>query len=215
MPVTLAIPPAAVLEELARTLPRVAASTAIGQRSPAITRAAGRFNLAQQLRLARTPVEVADADAIAMPVYTVGLDDLAAGRLQDGAKQVLWSQIVTTEAGPVSAEVDSRKNSFAQITNAAAGGRARASLIRLSQGAGMRRGAADDDADEPDGEAAELRIPALHFSFLWFRGGRGSFEVLDSTDPQLPVGRRIGAAALQTLLQARAAERLAAEDADG
>ncbi|WP_426120749.1 hypothetical protein [Kocuria sp. LHG3120] len=193
MPITIATPPDAVLTELTNTLPRIAGSSGIAQRAPSITRSADRFTLADAMRVARAPDEIADADALPMPVYVVGLDDLAQeGHLEETARLALWSYIVTTEAGAVSAEVTSDDSQFAQISNTAAAGRARSALIHLAQ---------DESADAPNGEAAELRVPALHLSLLWIRGESGTFEVLDFQGPELPIGRRFGADELEGVLR--------------
>ncbi|HYR09291.1 MAG TPA: hypothetical protein VEQ60_16015 [Longimicrobium sp.] len=206
MPVTLATPPDAVLAELARALPRIARSAAVQQRAPAITRAASRFTLAGNMRVARSIDDISDADALPMPVYVVGLDDLAKGNLRAGARLVLWSHIVATEAGPVSAEVRSDNSRFAQVSNSVAVGRARASLLKLAQSTG---------GDALDGEAAELRIPALHTSMLWIRGPRETFEVLDSALPELPEGHRYSAAELTKILRPIAEARLRNPEAEG
>jgi hypothetical protein len=131
MPISLAAPPQSVLAELAGTLPRIARSTSVEERAPSITRAASRFALAGEMRVARSPADIEDADALPVPVYVLGLDDLAQGRLEDGARLALWSHIMTTEAGPISAEVTSEGSQFAQVSNARAAGRARSSLIRM------------------------------------------------------------------------------------
>lgn len=206
MPVTLATPPDAVLAELAKTLPRIARSTAVQERAPSITRAASRFELATDMRVARSPDEIPDADALPMPVYVVGLDDLAKGKLDKAARLALWSHIVATEAGPVSAEVRSDNSRFAQVSNNVAVGRARNSLIQMAQNEG---------ADAPDGEAAELRIPALHTSLLWIKGGREAFEVLDSALSELTEGQRYTAAELLKILRPAAEARLRAPEGEG
>lgn len=192
MPITLATPPDAILTELANTLPRIAGSAGIAQRAPSITRSAYRFTLADAMRVAHAPEEIADADALPIPVYVVGLDDLAQGHLEETARLALWSYIVATEAGAVSAEVTSESSQFAQISNTAAAGRARSALIGFAQ---------NESADAPDGEAAELRVPALHLSLLWIRGENGTFEVLDFQGPELPIGRRFGVDELEGVLR--------------
>jgi hypothetical protein len=206
MPVTFAKPPDAILAELARTLPRIAGSDAIRLRAPAITRAASRFSLAGDMRVARALADIHDADALPMPVYIVGLDELAKGNLGGAAHLALWSHIVATEAGPVSAEVRSDNSRFAQVSNNVAVGRARASLLKLAQ---------SDGADGPDGEASELRIPALHTSLLWVKGRRETFEVLDSSLAELPEGRRFSGAELSKILKPIAAARLRSPEAEG
>jgi hypothetical protein len=206
MPVTLATPPDAVLAELAKTLPRIARSTAVEERAPAITRAASRFELAGDMRVARSPEEIPDADALPLPVYVLGLDELAKGRLEKGAQLALWSHIVATEAGSVSAEVRSDNNRFAQVSNNIAVGRARSSLLQMVQ---------NESADAPDGEAAELRIPALHTSLLWIKGRREAFEVLDSALAELTDGQRYSAAELVKILRPVAEARLREPEAEG
>jgi len=208
MPITLAAPPESVMTELAATLPRIAGSAAVEERAPSITRAAGRFSLGGQMRVARAPADIADADALPIPVYVLGLDQLAEGRLEDGARLALWSHIVSTEAGPVSAEVTSEGSQFAQVSNARAVGRARSSLIRMAEGEG-------EGADAPDGEAAELRIPALHTSLLWIRGRRPTLEVLDTQLAELRVGRRYSAEELAAILQPIAQQRLRDPEGEG
>ena len=205
MPITLATPPEAVLTELATALPRIGPSHTIRQRAPAITRAAGRFELAANMRVARTLDEISDTDALPMPVYVVGLDDLARGELAKAARLALWSHIVATDAGPVSAEVRSDNSRFAQVTNSLAVGRARTSLMRMSRGEG---------AASLDGEAAELRIPALNTSLLWVKGARETFEVLDSALPELPEGDRFSAADLTRILRPIAEARLREPNSD-
>ncbi len=71
-----------------------------------------------------------------------------------------------------------------------------------------------DNADEPDVEAAELRIQALHTSLLWIRGG-GVLEVLDTQLPGLRIGRRYSAEELVRILQPIATERLRNPEGEG
>ncbi|WP_235976705.1 hypothetical protein [Sandaracinobacteroides hominis] len=80
---------------------------------------------------------------------------LPADKLGDGAKLAAWAWVIATEAGPVSAETTADTNKFAQISNAASAGRFRRALIGLAQRGG-----------DADGEAVQLRIPALHTVLL-------------------------------------------------
>lgn len=205
MPVTLATPPDSVLAEIARTLPRIARSAAVRQRAPEITLAASRLALGGSMRVARSLDDITDADALSLPVYVLGLDDLATGSL-GGAQLSLWSHIVATEAGPVLVEVSSHNGRFAEVSNSAAAGRARELLLKLRQ-SGAR--------DAPDGEAAELRIPALHTSLLWVRGARETFEVIESALPELSEEHLYTAAELTGILRPIAAARLREPEAEG
>ena len=204
MPVTLATPPEAAAAELGQRLPPLARSAALEARAPAIGRAAARFGLKADLRVARTLAEVADADAVASPVYALGLDQLAKGKLGDGAKLAGWAWVVATEAGPVSAETTADTHKFAQISNAASAGRFRRALLRLAE-----------KGDEADGQAVQLRIPALHTSLLWVKGKREIYEVLDSPVAGLEVGRRYTAAELRKILKPEADSRARTTDLDG
>jgi hypothetical protein len=206
MPVTLATPPTAVLTELARTLPRLSQSAGIEARAPAIARAAARFVLAGNLRVARAVSDIDEADAVPTPVYVVGLDELAKGRLGEGARLALWSHIVATEAGPVSAEVGADNGRFAQVSNGIAVSRVRSSLLRMAKAS---------SADAADGEAAQLRIPALHTSLLWIRGKGETFEVLESSVAGLAVGQHFTAAALLRILKPAAEAALRNPEAEG
>lgn len=204
MPVTLATPPEAAAVELGKRLPPLARSAAIEARAPAIGRAATRFNLRSDMRVARSLAEVADSDVVASPVYALGLDQLAKGKMGDGAKLTGWSWVIATEAGAVSAETIAGTNRFAQISNAASAGRFRRALLLMAQGSG-----------DADGEAVQLRIPALHTSLLWIKGKREVYEVLDTTVAGLVVGRRYTAAELQKILKPEAESRLRTPNLDG
>jgi hypothetical protein len=206
MPITFSKPPAAMAANLAAALPRLAGSATLEARAPAITRAAARLATGDAMRVAATLADVAVADAVTTPVYVLGLEDLAAGRITEGAKLKLWAQILPTEAGAVSAEARASDARFSQMSNGISVGRFRNALTRM---------AAAPPAD--DGEVAELRIPALHISALWLKGGRGGdrFEVLDSPPGVLPVGRSYSAADLAAALKPHASSRLANRNADG
>jgi hypothetical protein len=191
---------------LAAALPKLAASSAIEARAPAITRAAARIAVGEQLRIATKLADVAEADAVTTPVYTLGLNDLAVGKVAQGAKLKLWAQILPTEAGAVSAETRASDARFAQISNGIGVGRFRNALTRM---------AAAPPAD--DGEVAQLRIPALHITCLWLKGGSSGdrYEVVDAPPGVLPIGKIYSAAELAAALQPHAASRLANPDADG
>ncbi|WP_372016600.1 hypothetical protein [Pseudoxanthomonas sp. 10H] len=204
MPITLATPPEAAALELGERLPPLARSAAIEARAPAIGRAASRFGLKADMRIARTLAEVADADVVASPVYALGLDQLAKGRLEDAARLAGWSWVIATEAGAVSAETTAESNRFAQISNAASAGRFRRALLQLAQGGG-----------DADGEAVQLRIPALHTSLLWIKGKREVYEVLDTSVAGLDVGRRYTGAELRKILKPEAEARLRNPELDG
>ncbi|WP_310474046.1 hypothetical protein [Sandarakinorhabdus sp.] len=206
MPISFAKPPAAMAANLAAVLPRLAASANLEARAPAITRGAARMALGDAMRMATTLAEVRDADAIATPVYMLGLDDLAAGRIIPGAKLKLWAQIVPTEAGAVSAEARASDSRFAQMSNGISVGRFRNALTRM---------AAAPPAD--DGEVAQLRIPALHITCLWLKGGKAGdrFEVVDAPAGVLPIGQIYSAAELAAALKTHAASRMANREADG
>lgn len=204
MPVTLATPPEAAAAELGKRLPPLARSAALEARAPAIGRAATRFGLKADMRVARSLAEVADADAVASPIYALGLDQLAKGKLGDGARLTGWSWVIATEAGAVSAETTADTNRFAQISNAASAGRFRRALLRMAAGSG-----------DADGEAVQLRIPALHTSLLWIKGKREVFEVLDSGIAGLEIGRRYSAAELQKILKPEAEASLRTANLDG
>jgi hypothetical protein len=204
MPVTLVTPPEAAAVELGRRLPPLAESASLEARAPAIGRAAARFGLKADMRVAQNLADVADSDAVASPVYALGLDQLAEGKLGDGARLAGWSWVIATEAGTVSAETTADTNRFAQISNAASAGRFRHALIRLAESGG-----------EADGEAVQLRIPALHTSLLWVKGTRELYEVLDSGVADLEVGRRYTAAELQKILKPEAESRLRTSNLDG
>lgn len=204
MPVTLATPPEAAAAELGKRLPPLARSAALEARAPAIGRAASRFELRADMRVARSLADVADADVVASPVYALGLDQLARGRLGDGARLTGWSWVIATEAGAVSAETTADTHRFAQITNAASAGRFRRALLRLGEGSG-----------DADGEAVQLRIPALHTSLLWIKGRREVYEVLDTAVAGLETGRRYSAADLLKILKPEADARLRDDALDG
>ncbi|WP_426163906.1 hypothetical protein [Sandarakinorhabdus sp. DWP1-3-1] len=202
MPITFAVPPAGVAAALAETLPQLGRSAAIEMRAPAITEAAGRFALGDQLNVARNLEEVAASDAIATPVYVLGLDQLIAGNVAAGAKLALWAHIMPTNAGAVSAEVSAADTKFAQISNGIAIGRFRNAVTRMATEEAVEGGA--------DGEVAQLRIPALQLTLLWLRkAGADSFEPLEVSSPALEVGRHYSekelVAALHDEAQARAA----------
>lgn len=204
MPVTLATPPEAAAAELGKRLPPLARSAALEARAPAIGRAASRFELRADMRVARSLADVADADVVASPVYALGLDQLARGRLGDGARLTGWSWVIATEAGAVSAETTADTHRFAQITNAASAGRFRRALLRLGEGSG-----------DADGEAVQLRIPALHTSLLWIKGRGEVYEVLDTAVAGLEPGRRYSAADLLKILKPEADARLRDDALDG
>ena len=204
MPITFAKAPAAMAGNLAAALPKLAASSAIEARAPAITRAAARIAVGEQLRIATKLADVAEADAVTTPVYTLGLGDLAAGKVAQGAKLKLWAQILPTEAGAVSAEARASDGKFAQISNGIGVGRFRNALTRM---------AAAPPAG--DGEVAQLRIPALHVTLLWLKGGNDRYEVVDAPPGVLPIGKIFSAVELAAALQPHAASRLANPDADG
>ena len=204
MPVTLVPPPTPAGAELAERLPPLAESSALAVRAPAIGRAAERFGLKENLRLATSVADVAEADAVASPVYALGLDQLAKGRLGDGAKLAAWSYVMATEAGPVSAETTADTLRFAQVNNAASAGRFRRALMQIAANPG-----------DADGEAVQLRIPALHTSLLWVKGRREVYEVLDTLVPGLEVGRRYSAAELVRILKPEAEAVLRNPDLDG
>jgi hypothetical protein len=206
MPINFAKPPAAMAANLAAALPRFASSAALEARAPAITRGAARLALGDAMRMATTLAEVRDADAVATPVYMLGLDDLAAGRISQSAKLKLWAQIVPTEAGAVSAEARASDARFAQMSNGISVGRFRNALTRM---------AAAPPAD--DGEVAQLRIPALQITCLWLKGGKAGdrFEVVDAPPGVLPIGQTYSAAELAAALKTHAVSRLANAQADG
>ena len=204
MPITLATPPEAAAVELGKRLPPLARSAALEARAPAIGRAASRFDLRADMRVARNLTDVVDADVVASPVYSLGLDQLAKDKLGDGARLTGWSWVIATEAGAVSAETTADTHRFAQISNAASAGRFRRALLQLAQAGG-----------EADGEAVQLRIPALHTSLLWIKGSRELYEVLDTSVAGLEVGRRYTAAELKRILKPEAQSRLRNADLDG
>lgn len=83
-------------------------------------------------------------------------------------------------------------------------GRFRRALLRPAEGGG-----------EADGEAVQLRIPALHTSLLWVKGKRELYEVLDSGVAGLEAGRRYTAAELLKILKPEAKSRLRTANLDG
>ena len=206
MPITFAKPPAAMAGNLAAALPRLAVSTTLEARAPAITRAATRLAIGNAMRVAVNLADVAHSDAVTTPVYLLGLEDLAAGRVKEGAKLKLWAQIVPTEAGAVSAEAHASDARFAQMSNGISVGRFRNALTRM---------AAAPPAD--DGEVAQLRIPALQVTLLWLKGGKGGerFEVIEAPPGVLANGQILSAAELAAALKPHATSRLANRDADG
>lgn len=205
MPINFAKPPAAMAANLAAVLPRLAASATLEARAPAITRGAARMAVGDAMRIAATLADVREADAITTPVYILGLEDLAAGRIGQSAKLKLWAQIVPTEAGAVSAEARASDAHFSQMSNGISVGRFRNALARM---------AAAPPAD--DGEVAQLRIPALHITLLWLKGGKSErFEVIDAPPGVLTNGQILSAAELAAALKPHAASRLANRNADG
>ena len=205
MSITFAEPPAAVTSALEAVMPRIGRSAAIEARSPAISRAASAFG--PQLRVPRQLREVASADMIATPVYVLGLDELARGNIVRGAKLALWSHILSSEAGPVSAEVNAATSRFAQMTDSRAISRLRTRLTAM---------AADDDDKGGDFQVAQLRIPALHLSFLWLKsaGGQDVFEPTEVTGDAVVVGRRYSEQELAAALRGPATAR-GTGDGDG
>jgi hypothetical protein len=206
MTISFAKPPAAMAANLAAVLPRLAASASLEARAPAITRGAARLSAGSAMRIAVNLDDVRDADAVATPVYVLGLRDLAAGKIIEGAHLKLWAQIMPTQAGAVSAEARASDARFAQMSNGISVGRFRNALTRM---------AAAPPAD--DGEVAQLRIPALQITCLWLKGGRNAdrFEVVDAPPGLLPIGQIYSAAELAAALKAHAASRLANATADG
>ena len=194
MSITFAEPPAAVSAALEAVMPRIGRSASIEARSPAIARAANAFSV--QLRTPRKLDEVATADAIATPVYVLGLDELAKGNIAHGAKLALWSHILSSEAGPVSAEVSATTSRFAQMTDSRAIARLKTRLVAMAS--------ADDH--KGDYEVAQLRIPALHLSFLWLKaaGGKDVFEPTEATGDAVKVGKRYSEAELAAALRGEA-----------
>jgi hypothetical protein len=75
--------------------------------------------------------------------------------------------------------------------------------------------ARSDAPDAPDGEAAELRIPALNTSLLWIRGGRGVLEVLDTQLSELRIGQVYSAEDLAGILRPIAQARLGNPQGEG
>jgi|GEM_PF-1298289 hypothetical protein len=206
MPINFAKPPAAMAANLAAALPRLAGSANLEARAPALTRAAARLATGDAMRIATTLADVAGSDAVTTPVYLLGLEDLAAGRIVQGAKLKLWAQILPTEAGAVSAEARASDARFSQMSNGISVGRFRNALTRM---------AAAPPAD--DGEVAQLRIPALEITLLWLKGGRSGdrFEVVDAPPGVLTNGQSFSAAELAAALKPHAASRLANRNADG
>jgi hypothetical protein len=207
MPITFAIPPVAIMAALEDAMPRLGRSAAIEARSPAISRAANAFGPGAQLRIPRTLRHVLSADAIAMPVYVLGLDQLARGNIVRGAKLALWSHILPSEAGPVSAEVNAVTTRFAQVSESRATARLRTRITTMAS--------TDEDGDD-DHQVAQLRIPALHVTLLWLKSeqGRDVFEPVEVTGTVLRVGQRYSEAELAAALRGAAAGR-AADDTDG
>lgn len=201
MSITFVEPPAAVTAALEAVMPRIGRSAAIEARSPAITRAASAFG--PQLRVPRKLSQVATSDAIATPVYVLGLDELARGNIAHGAKLALWSHILPSEAGPVSAEVTASTAKFAQMTDSRATARFRTRLTTMA--------AADEEKD--DFQVAQLRIPALHMTFLWLKsaGGHDRFEPVEVTGDAVRVGQSYSEAELATALRSAAQARVAGE----
>lgn len=206
MTITFAKPPAAMAGNLAAVMPRLAISTGIDARAPAISRAANRMAAGVAMTMATNLDEVAEAEALTTPVYTLGLDAIAAGRIADGAKLKLWAQIVPTEAGAVSAEARASDAKFAAMSNGISVGRFRNALTRM---------AAAPPAG--DAEVAQLRVPALHLTLLWLKGKGGvdSYEVVDAPPGGLGVGQKLTAAELAKALKPLAAARMADPDLDG
>lgn len=204
MSITFAEPPAAVMSALEAVMPRIGRSTAIEARSPAIARAANAF--APQFRVPRRLQEVASADAIATPVYVLGLDELQRGNIVRGAKLALWSHIMASEAGPVSAEVSAVTQRFAQMTDSRSIARLRTRLTAM---------AATDD-EKGDYQVAQLRIPALHLSLMWLKSANGQdvFEPTEVTGDLLRVGRRYSEQELTAALRGAAGAR-GTGDGDG
>ncbi len=143
--------------------------------------------------------DVATADAIATPVYVLGLDELAKGNIVRGARLALWSHILSSEAGPVSAEVSAATSRFAQMTDSRAIARLKTRLVALST----------EDEKDGDFQVAQLRIPALHLSLLWLKsaGGHDVFEPTEATGDAVKVGQRYTEAELAAALRAEAAAR--------
>jgi hypothetical protein len=184
MPITFAKPPAGMAAALAEALPRIGNSAAVEMRAPAISRAASGFAMGDDMRVAMQMDDVEGADAIATPVYVAGLDDIINGRLVAGARLALWAQIVPTEAGAVSAEVTATTTKFAQISNGIANGRFRNAVTRMAAPAG--------EGSTADGEIAQLRVPALHMTFLWLKAKKGDdlFEPVETSMAAVKVGQR-------------------------
>jgi hypothetical protein len=206
MTISFAKPPAAMAGNLAAVMPRLAISGGIEARAPAIARAANRMAAGVAMKMATTIGDVAEAEALTTPVYMLGLDAIAAGRIADGAKLKLWAQIVPTEAGAVSAEARASDAHFAQVSNGISVGRFRNALTRLA-------------AAPPTGDAevAQLRVPALHLTLLWLKGKGGidSYEVVDAPPGVLSVGQKLSAAELAKALKPLAAARMANPNLDG
>ncbi len=202
MPITFATPPAGIAATLAATLPQLGRSTAIEMRAPAITEAANQFALGDGLRVASNLGDVEGADAIATPVYVLGLDQLIAGNVAGGARLALWAHIMPTAAGAVSAEVSAADTKFAQISNGIAIGRFRNVVTRM----------ATEETPSGDGEVAQLRIPALQLTLLWLRKpGADQFEPVEVGSPSLKVGQHYTEKQLADALHAEAVARAAGQ----
>lgn len=197
MSITFAEPPAAVMSALEAVMPRIGRSAAIEARSPAIARAANAF--APQFRVPRRLADMASADAIATPVYVLGLDELGRGNIVRGARLALWSHILGSEAGPVSAEVSAVTSRFAQMTDSRAISRLRTRLTAM----------AAEDEREGDFQVAQLRVPALHLSLLWLKSADGHdvFEPTEVTGGAVKVGQRYTEAELAAALRGAAQAR--------
>lgn len=202
MSITFAEPPPAVLTALEAALPKLGRSAAIEARSPAIGRAARGFAGGAQLRIPRRLDQVANADAIATPVYVLGVDDLIRGKVVDGAKLALWSHILSSEAGPVSAEVDANTARFAQISDSRAAARLRNRITMM---------ATSDEGRQGEYQVAQLRVPALHLTLLWLKStdGKDLFEPVEATGNDVQIGQHYTQEQLVAALRAPAAARAA------
>ncbi|HTS61031.1 MAG TPA: hypothetical protein VMH28_03350 [Candidatus Acidoferrales bacterium] len=183
MPLIAPEPPPQVAETVQSTF-----RAAVEPRSvkiPALRRAAGPLTLTEPHQ-----------------IFSLGLNDLAAGRALEGAKPTGWRYLVRdTENVLASAETAIREGGAEHVFSAFNASAAVASTVRALQTA---RG-----LPEVRGGSFEqrlLRIPALYFTALWMHSTQGGEDLLVPLEPSpdVPIGQAVPAAQLLGELASKA-----------
>jgi hypothetical protein len=174
-----------------------------------LTRGLAMVRSSQQLNLLGGAALTVPSAPTAMkphPVYSLGLDDLAAGKGLDTAKLVAWRYLLTD---------NNQVRQAAEVLSDASGGAGTFGSISSGHIAGVEQAftLVEGLADVQTGtyEVRALRVPALYVMALWIHstvsGAMDHFIVLPPTFPPLQTNQDYSASDFLALLQGMAKKK--------